>query len=118
MLRALLSNLDSMPGVARDTVIYFGRYHNTGLDEVSLAIETQANGILQEYSVHFDLSVPDEVSLIRGVVSDSVAFPGRRVLTYALPPDTGIIIYLTCSFDVAAVSTEITENTTVTPPIF
>ena len=118
MLRALISNLDSMPGVARDTVIYFGRYHNTGNAPVSLAIETQANGILQEYSVGFSIDVPDEVSLVRGVVSDSVAFPGRKVLTYNLEANSGIVIYLTCSFDVQPIVTEITTDTHVTPPIF
>jgi hypothetical protein len=107
-----------MPGVARDTVIYFGRYHNTSDSDVSLAIETQANGILQEYSVHFDLDSPEEVSLIRGDISDSINFVGRRLLTYVLPARTGIVIYLTCSFDVAAIATAITENTTVTPAIF
>lgn len=118
MLRALLSNLDSMPGVARDTVIYHGRYHNTGAGDVSLAIETQANGILQEYSVHFEIASPEDVALIRGVPSDSVLFPGRKILTYTIPAGTGIIIFLTCSFDTASVVTEITENTTVIPPIF
>lgn len=118
MIRSFLSNLDSMPGISRDTVVYYGREHNVGAVDINVDVELKANGILHEYAVHFELAAPETVAFIQGVVSESTTYPGRKKIRYTLAPGTGLALFLLCSFDTVSLYTELSADTVYDPAIF
>ena len=125
MLKTLISNLDAMPGIARDTVIFYGRFENVYVSPIAipsdkqdkqeepfpatLHIETKANGILHEYAYHFDLTDGSIVALLQGTKTASVLYAGRIVVNYDIPQNTGIAIFLICDLDT---ENEVTQLTT------